>query len=351
MKQHGGNFYRIQGALSALLVLVVGIIWIRTISKTVPPPELTAPQTQTTSQARRALDGIIVQPGQENPMLTAVLVENMEDGQPVSGIDKASLVYESLVEAGITRFLAVFPQNTHQDTPIEIGPVRSARPYFLDWTNELGALLAHCGGSPEAVRFIHDNKFLTLDQWFKDAYFWRTSSRNAPHNVYTSFRQLNKSANALIPGSTLEKQSQKLLPWIFKDDTPETGNSIIKSVRIPFPNPYAVLWKYNETDNNYIRNQWGDEHKTKDGGVIKAKNIVVIFQSMEILDTVGRKRFTTIGEGKAVVFRDGTAITGTWKKSDITTRIHFFDSTNNEIPLNAGLTWITVVPKGYSITY
>lgn len=337
-------------------------LWGEKQEEVVVPPS--APQEEL---VRRTIDGVLVKKGEENPPLAAVMIENMVEAQPIDGIDKANLIFESVTEANITRFLAVY---TIDDTPsshwdssgsgvlakarnFEIGPVRSARPYYLDWVTELNALYAHVGGSPEANKLIKQGIVKDLDQWFESQYFWRDTKKPGPHNVYTS-------ADLLAQAVRKEEFTQKEIGhWQFKDDAASDARGLVEKITVGYNNPYNVEWQYNKEENEYQRLQWGDEpptggdgvHRTADGNVIKAKNIAVAWLSMKVLDEVGRKWFGTTGQGKAVVFQDGQAIKGAWRKPSRGERMKFFNESGEEIEFNAGTTWIEILPQGYKVEY
>ena len=158
----------------------------------------------------RLIDGVAVEDETKiNPPLFAVQVENMVDARPLSGVARANLVYETLAEAGITRLLAIY---TADDTVSEIGPVRSARAYYVDWASEFGALYAHSGGSPEALSLIPNYNVLDLNEFANGRFFWRSSSRYAPHNLYTSTELLNSAFTAK------NGAAENFTPWLFKDE-------------------------------------------------------------------------------------------------------------------------------------
>lgn len=302
---------------------------------------------------RRLLDGVFVSlDAPVNPPLVGVMLENMEDAQPLSGLNAANLVFEAVTEANITRFLAFFVLDNLASDKTVLGPVRSARPYYLDWVSELKALYAHVGGSPEAVELIKKGVVHDLDQWFKSQYFWRETSRNAPHNVYTTLELLKKA----IVGEKFTQDD--FTPWQFKDDAALEARGEIANIKIDYNSPYEVRWEYDKENNDYTRRQWGSAHKMADGALVKAKNIAVAWEPMKVLDSVGRKWFGTTGEGRAILFRDGQALEGTWKKSDKDERMKFFamptgrqDKDGKEMEFNAGLTWVEIVPTGYKVEY
>ena len=72
---------------------------------------------------------------------------------------------------------------------------------------------------------------------------------------------------------------------------------------------------------------------------------------MKVLDELGRKQFTTIGEGKGLVFQDGRVSVGTWEKPGARERMRFYDAQGNEMEFNGGVTWIEIVPYGDKVEY
>lgn len=294
---------------------------------------------------RRLLDGVTVDSLEKvNPPVFAVMVENMVDARPLSGISKANLVYEAISEGGITRFLAIY---TADNLVKEIGPVRSARPYYIDWASEYGALYAHSGGSPEALRIVSNYDVLDLNEFSNGQYFWRSKSRYAPHNLYTSTELLNRAFNDK-KGKVKEFES-----WLFKeeakiDERPREEIEIV--INFSRPN-YKVEWKYDREKNDYLRYQAEQVQRDSDGLEVRAKNIIVQFVKMWVLDEIGRKRIETIGAGEAIVFRDGKSIKGKWVKIEKGDRTAFYNENGEEIKFNPGVTWIEVVPIGAEVKF
>jgi len=284
---------------------------------------------------RRKIDGVCLDSKEKTNLYpVAIMVENMYEAWPLSGIDKANLVIEAPVEGGIPRLLAVYASD--ENIP-QIGPVRSARPYYLDWSEEFSALYLHVGGSPEALAKINTYNIFDLNQFFNDQYFWRDKKRSMPHNVYTSSDLI---AKALTAKDLTEVGYES---WLYKDEAKlESRPTEVKDITIGFQDPiYLAIWKYNKETNDYTRYE-GKKQQKIDAVEIRAKNIAVQIANIQILDTIGRRRIVTISEGQAMVFRDGVAIEGKWKKPSRGARTKFFDSNGKEIEFNGGTTWIEV---------
>lgn len=294
------------------------------------------------ARPRRNIDGVRTELGSENPRLVAVMVENMVDARPISGLADASLVFEAPVEAGITRMLAVYSADTDVS---EIGPVRSARPYYLDWALELHALFAHVGGSPEALERIAQIAIDDLNEFAYGRYFWRSSRRSAPHNVYTSTSVLAEALEDVEVAGDPDIER-----WIYKEDSPLERSSST-GITVPFSTPaYEVMWQYNPETNLYLRYQAGEPHRDKNGKTITAKNVAVVYTDIEVIDEVGRRRIRTVGDGRALVSIDGKTREAEWRKEGSKKRLRFFEN-GVEVLWNAGPTWIEIVPKTTKVVY
>jgi len=288
---------------------------------------------------RRQIDGAYVARGKENAPLYAVVIDNNISARPLSGLAKASLVYEAPVEGGITRLLAIF--DAGRDIR-EIGPIRSARPYFIDLAGEFGALFTHVGGSPAAMERLKAGAagIVNLDLYYTGSFYWRDSKRSAPHNVYTSSKFLADAAEVHKLGVPLYDS------WQFKSDAaleyrPEKNEITVAAVQ----SEYTVRWVYNKAHNSYFRYHGEKLERGKDGGIVSAKNVVVLKTDIEIIDAITRREIRTTGEGEATVFRGGAATVARWKKADVGSRLKFYDESGAEIAFNAGPTWIEIVPK------
>lgn len=286
---------------------------------------------------RHPLTGLPVSEEVVPPQVFATMVDNHEEAWPLSGIDQAFLIVEVPVEAGIPRMLAFFSEEQNVS---EIGPVRSARPYFLDWAAEFDALYAHVGGSNQALDLIASGGVFDLNQYWWGEYFWRAMDRYAPHNVYTSIERMNAFYTLREEARVAPTRLYDL--WTFKDPEPTNLES---SLYIDFWAPvYVVDWIYDGKTGRYEREQFSEPHVVESGAQIMADNVAVVITDIEIIDNVGRREIRTTGEGNGYVLRDGRVIEAMWKKPSKSERLKFYDRvTVEEIVMNAGITWIEVV--------
>ncbi len=284
-----------------------------------------------------------------NNLPLAVMVENHTQARPQTGLSKADIVYEALAEGGITRFLAVFLQ---EDT--RIGPVRSARSYYLDWAVEYDAAYVHFGGSPDAISKIKTYGIKDLNGLTLGApTFERSKARSAPHNVYTTTQKLRERAS-----SKGIKKGSDIVSWKFLDekniparkDRPETF-----LIKLDFKGTfgYNVEWRYNADTNSYFRFNAGTsaiDNSTK--LPIEAKTIIVqTVQNAPDPSGHSRLKMTTVGSNSVAVFENGTFIEGSWKKDSRTARTLFYDRAGEEIKLNRGKIWVEIIPPGSKFTH
>lgn len=292
------------------------------------------------------LDGTIVKSKADSVVqVVGVMIDNHPDARPESGLSKAKIVYEVPVEGGITRYFALFDS---KQTVSEVGPVRSARAYFLDWLQEYGnALYQHSGGSPEALGLIKSRKIFDANEFFWGEYYWRDHEREAPHNLYTSSDNWQKIINQYANTSSLFTADKA---WKFSRSLGVTiANS--SSIKIPYDDGYTVSWNYNSKELNYIRSINGREQKDKDGSPVIARNILVQITKVANIanDDKGRKALTTVGSGDAMIFKKGAVIYGTWKRNSFIGRTRFYGKDKKEVILAPGNTWVQVVPDDVNV--
>ena len=297
------------------------------------------------------LSGVQVAPALAARPVTAIMIENSLDARPQSGLQDAGVVYEAIAEAGITRFMAFY-----QDTaPDYIGPVRSLRPYYIDFAAPYQASIVHVGGSPDAISEVTNGSFRNLDQFYNGDYFTRVSSRDAPHNVYTSFTQLDKLNQS--KGYT----TSPFTPWPRKADAKlkaPTAKSIDLSIS---SGDYHVHYDYDAASNSYLRSEGGADHmdlvSSSDTTGVQLKPKVVVALVMPLgqgeLDASGAyySDYTTSGSGVAYVFQDGGVTTGTWTKDGTEGQLQLTDSAGHALKLNAGQTWLTLVSATGQVAY
>jgi hypothetical protein len=292
------------------------------------------------------LDGTAVKLKTDSAVqVVGVMVDNHPDARPESGISKAKIVYEAPVEGGLTRYLAIFD---NQQAVAEVGPVRSARAYFLDWLQEYdNGLYMHSGGSPEALGLIKARKIFDANEFYWGEYYWRSSNRTAPHNLYTNNENWQKVVGQYGSTSSLFTMDKG---WKYSRlvGTTITTSSVLK---IPFSTYYQVAWAYDAKKLSYSRAINGEIETDKDGSQVLARNILVQITDVQDVagDDKGRQAITTLGSGEAMILKKGSVTYGTWEKKSLKDRTRFYNKEGKEIVLAPGNTWVEIVPKEVNV--
>ncbi len=304
-----------------------------------------------------------------------VMIENHTEARPQSGLSKADIVYEIVAEGGITRFLAIY---YCQDASF-VGPVRSARIYFIKLLQEYGnyPLYAHVGGAntpgpADALGEIRDLGWVNYNDLNQFSvpfpYFWRDydrlPNRATEHTVYSSTTKLwDFAANKRHLTNVDEKGNKwdkNFTPWQFKDDASKAERGQINKVSYffweSFAKDYQVEWKYDLNTNSYLRFNGGVKHIDKNTNKqIIAKNVVVIFAKESPANDGypgGHLLYQIAGQGDGLVFQDGKFFKINWLKKSEESRMMFTNTTDGKvISFVRGPIWIAVLPLGNEVSY
>ncbi|MBE3549940.1 MAG: DUF3048 domain-containing protein [Brockia lithotrophica] len=310
-----------------------------------PPPSSPAPAAPQPTTAYAPLTGReIGKPIARRPL--AVVIENAPDARPQSGLFAADFIYEFLAEGGIPRFLAVF----HSGMPDEIGPVRSARPYFIEVARAFGAVLVHAGGSDEADAILAGGDPPHLDGLAAEGkYFWRSPDRKPPHNLYTSAEKLEAymAARGIPPTGQLPSFS-------FSPEGPAALSSDVRPagrVRITYRGSSPVTYTYEEGRGGYVRATGGTpDTDRRTQAPVQLANVVIVRVPHTVADSAGHLKIDLADVREAWWLAKGEAlpVEARWEGSG-PYRL-FRDS--REIPLVPGATWVVVLPlQGYDVSF
>lgn len=306
---------------------------------------------------RQWLDGTPLATGAAQPLAVAIIIDNAPESQPQSGLTDAPLVFEVPVEGRRTRLLAVHalptPSNDGAECPsCPIGPVRSARPYFIGLAAAIGAPLVHVGGSPAAMAVLRSSEWLHMNQYF-DPPFWRDVSRRAPFNVYTAASNLGAFVRTRGWEERLRESMGAL--WGYTDEVIPPSPST-PTIRLPYDSgPYVVAWTYDAQAGVYKRSQDGRSHLVRSGSeerAVTATNVVVLRVRSRVLDAIGRLEISaleppiqpTSAPKIATVFTGGRRIDGTWDWNvGGAPRFQLLQTDGTPITLQPGTTWVEFI--------
>ncbi len=274
----------------------------------------------------------------------AIMIDNASFARPQSGLDKANIVYEVLAEGGITRFLAIYATQEAD----KVGPVRSARPYYITKTLEHDSIYVHAGESPDAARFIREERIDDINEMIHFQPFWRTTDRSAPHNLYTSTFQLRDEAKRLGYIEMVNKGSYQ-----FEIDREEllSGKEVSK-IDIRYHSNYTVTYQYVADIQAYARYINGQPHlDAETGKQLTAKNIIIQHSEKKVMDEEGRLAIDFIGEDKGIIIFNGSSEEITWVKESLASRTLFYNKDGNRLAIQPGNVWIQVIHPDTQINY
>ncbi len=272
----------------------------------------------------------------------AVIVENAPAARPQSGLSKADIVYEILAEGGITRFLAIFNSEPAEN----VGPVRSARPYFVLKAAENDAIFAHSGGSVEAFTYLEMLAVDHIDEMKNFQPFWRTQDRPPPHNLYTSVASLRQEAQRLGYNKPIR------VGGFLVGDLGNPGGEKASKLEIDYAADYKVEFTYLPDKNVYQRFINGAPHiDAAAGRAIQCSTIIVQVAEHQVKDEEGRLEIRFVGEGKGWVFRDGKVAPLRWEKNDLRDKTRFYLADGEELKINPGKVWIEVVDTRTKVVF
>lgn len=292
----------------------------------------------------------------------AIMINNAIEARPQSGLPYADIIYEAVAEGGITRFLAVYQT---QEAKV-LGPVRSARAYYIDWAREYDAWYAHCGGATSDGTKVNIYDYINgvgyyqgkgasipdLDEmWLGSAAYYRSSDRVAPHNLYTSTEKLREAGMKKYPTWASFKEPET---WSFKEDADAPSGTASISFNFWQDLSFNVNWAYDSANNVWLRSQGGEKQTDKDTGQqLTAKVVIVQYvEETSLNDDKAHLWYDTQAGGDAEIYQDGKKINATWKKPFAAARTMFYEAASDtEIEFNRGQIWVEIVPKGNKVTF
>lgn len=292
-----------------------------------------------------------------------IMIDNSPEARPYhSGLSAAAAVYETLAEGGSTRLEPVFAGAPKAD---RIGPVRSARPYFVEIAAGWGAFYWHAGGSPEGLALIRE---LARDKQLTDfneisglgpIYLWRDRSISAPHNLFTDGAKI---AQALTDFELATSTAEKLI-WQWEKDSKDkdakkqaekaAGEAAEISIAFSPGITFNPSYSYDAESGLYKRSLSGKPHldyNTKEQ--LAPATVIIQKVPAEWLLSSGYDRIgiNIIGEGEALFFRDGKVFAGQWKKETKESQTQWFLGDKPFI-LKTGQVWVEIVPGNREIKY
>lgn len=338
-----------KGVRILIIVLVILIIVAGGVLayKIVQDKKETEPVTEENNVIVAPVEEKKVQIFQGNDRPIAVMIDNHNLAWPQGGLNQAYMVYEIIVEGGETRLMALF-----KGVDVEkIGPVRSARHYFIDYAMENDAIYTHFGQSPQAQSDLKKYSIDDIDGIAEDGTtFWRVKDKSAPHNAATSTEKLLQSAKNKKYRTTSSEES--VLNYVTDEVNLEDGQGAV-SVTIPHSTLQVVKFFYDEENKvyqRYARNKEQTDWTT--GEPVTTKNIIITFCDNYTLtdsENKGRQGLKNIGTFDGYYITNGKAIKIKCIKEDRQSQTKYEDLEGNEIKVNDGNTFVQICPTSADV--
>lgn len=322
-----------------------------TPAPTAPPPTATPIPTPVLVPA--PLTGLLVSPEAAAQHPIAVMVDDHADARPQSGFNAASVVWQAPAEGGVPRYMLVFQDHV----PAGVGPIRSARQYYVEWAAEYRAVYVHHGGSSQALATLRA-KGSGAWVWNADGfrwspkYLWRATDRFAPHNVYTDGQHLRALAARLGADDGPIKPA-----WTFRPAIRRQLRATGATLKVTYPYE-TITYRYSAATNRYLRYINGAKQPQvdrADGQVVAPANVVVLRMFFgPLTGTIGghgRLEAHDVGKGVAWIATNGRTIKGTWKKASATAPTLLFGPGGAPISLTAGQTFVQVLALTYGFEF
>ncbi|MCL2873837.1 MAG: rRNA maturation RNase YbeY [Defluviitaleaceae bacterium] len=274
----------------------------------------------------------------------AVTINNMRQALPQSGISQAGIIYAVLAEGGITRLVAVFDDFESE----KIGPVRSARDYFLSFSYDNSAIFVHHGGSPQGYDLIRrlgsdnlDGMRLEGSVFFRDPDRFRVPAMRE-HSSFTSSERLIEAAERF---ETLLPHDFTGMFDFYEEPTTPTGAQPADEVIVPFSTSYPMTFIFDAETRLYsVFHRDNAQIDAETGEQLTTTNIIVKLTTLSVVsgDTEGRLDVVVTGGGSGYIITNGSFAPITWQKSEITGQTQFFSANGERLRVNVGQTWICV---------
>jgi hypothetical protein len=278
-----------------------------------------------------------------------VMIDNQTQARPQMGIDKADLVFEIMAEGGITRYMALF----YTQKAEVIGPVRSARYYFVQLAKGLDLPYAHVGGAVDALSMIGELRIKDLDDISNaQQYFWQDPARQRPHSTYTS-------TDMLVEAATKKQFAYKIpdLPPISKEFSgePLAGGRLTLTYATGRYG-YQAQWVWDESlgddGGQYRRYINGQPQATADGAPLAADTIFVVAARTRTRNTDPlTSSVDIVGSGQALCIVENKIIRGVWEKAAADKPLIIRDDQGRVMARKLGPTWIQVVDSMEDVSF
>lgn len=325
-------------ALIAATGLLAGCTSVAPAPMPSPTPDYTSDYETPAPVVLAPLTGVAVDdPASLAHPSLAAKVDDHSAARPQVGLEATDLVFEELVEGGLTRYVAVW----HSRIPAEIGPIRSIRPMDPDIISPLGGIVAYSGGQQRFVALMRDTNVYNAIHGMRDtdAVMYRTKTKSAPHNVLVKAPELIAMHTDLAPPA----QQYSYAADVASSTAAHEGQPVA-GINLTFGAPSHPSWTWDVASGRWLRAQNGAVDYDSNGAQLSAVNVVVV--RVPVSTGLGVPKTELIGGGEALVLSGGKLVHATWSKGDRLAPIRLVDDSGAVIRLAPGNSWFELVPVG-----
>ncbi len=275
----------------------------------------------------------------------AVVINNMHVAKPQSGISQADLYYEVLSEGDITRIVAIF-QGPNSE---KIGPIRSARHYFLDFALDNDAAFFHYGQSPQAEKALKSLAINNLNGIYDSKTYWRDTKRsNIPkmleHSAYTDSQKMAEGVERMGYDQEINDNYESMFDFYEEETVPGKSEKADK-INVDYSGSYYSDFEFDSKTGLYNKFDAGKPHVDEEKDIqLTVANVIIQNAKMNVIngDNAGRREVQLVSSGDGYLATKGVYIPISWKKASHQSPTQWFDSAGNKLKLNKGKTWICV---------
>lgn len=307
-----------------------------------PASPTPSPSPSVSPTALAPLRGTVVPVGSLNHASIAAKIDNQFEARPQIGLESTDMVFEELVEGGLTRYMAIW-QST---IPAVIGPVRSIRPMDPLIISPFGGIICYSGGQPRFVDLMRQAPVYNAIHGQPDtaSTFYRTSAKAAPHNVLVRAQELLAQHSTIAP-----PPQQFMYSADVASSAAVTAGTPNQRLDLAFSTASRPSWAYDPSQQVFLRSQNGVADLGSTKTQLKSTNVVIL--RVPITYGFGIPKTELIGSGPAWVATGGFTLQVTWSKASQTDPIHLTDATGAAVKLAPGNTWIEMVPNDGSVSF
>lgn len=296
------------------------------------------------------LTGLPIEKGREDGRPVAVMVNNIKKAQPLLGVQQADVMYECLVEGGITRIMAVYQD--HQAIPV-VGSIRSARPYYIHLASSLDAIYVHIGGSNQAKELLRTGLVEDYDLMRMEQYMWRDPQRRADlgyeHSAVTSGQRLME---ALDEKETRTQRKDGVEGLAFSQNSPVQQGKDAPGVSVNFSSYKSTDFTYDEERGGYLVSQFDKPMMDGDtGGQVCKENVLVLRVNTYPIDEYGLMAMDLAGSGAGYYLNGGKRLDIRWSRKSEDSPFVLTTSDGGLLPMLPGQIYVCCVPLEARVSF